>query len=355
MFKRIVCLIPSILTVLTLVGCVNEISQAETTIAIETSEVAIEEMSEPIVETTIPETEPATTEPEVQKAPNGDKITEILHLKIDALNVRRNPNTTSQILGCYHKGDEIMVIGRGDGGAWLKVYFCDYKGIGKIGYCSNGHYFEEGRPSNQVQSKDEKAETKPIEETISPTESTEIVKPTERVPDETEPPETTVPPVTEEVVPETTETREKGPSELALENQGSYGRLIIPVADISCQLNLVDTESSEASYFAQHYTDLEDSAAFFKYNKMHVISDHKDQSFGKLEDVKKGDVAYIGSGEDVIKLYCYKTRYGNNKSDKLFTDHNESGTGFDGYLIYTFSDTKKDYNLYMTYWREKTW
>lgn len=359
MLKKIICFTLSILTILPLLGCVNDTSEIEATTTVETTEVIVEET---VMPTVVFETQPEETEPSVPLAPNGEEITEILHLKLDALNVRSKPFTSARIVGIYRAGDEIIVTGRSDNG-WLKVCYTDENGDYLVGYCANGYsYFMEPWPGNTVK-KDSSVtkETESIEEPTKPAELEET-KPVETMPSDqtesdilpTEPSEITEPtePSVEETTPPTEETVPENPM---LQNQGTYGRLTIPDIDASCQLNIVDTSTTEATYLAQHYTDLEDSAAFFQYGKMYIISDHKEQSFARLEDVGKNTIAYIGTGDNIIELYCYKTRYGKNGLNSLKTDHNESGTGFDGYLMYTFSDTKDGYDIYMTYWREKTW
>lgn len=345
MFKKIVCFVLSLMFALPILGCSNNIPAVETTSPFEPIEGVIAETDAP-AESTIPteispleiepkETGAGETEPPVPAFSNDDEVTEILYLTIEALNIREKPSANSKIVGCYRRGDEITVIGRGGNGGWIEVYFYDKNGEGCVGYCANGYYFDIGRAPIEVK-KEEPEEIKQSE--ISPTDLT--------IPNET---------VSETTIPIETEPEETKPSHPALENQGTYGRLIIPDVDISCQLNFVDANSSEASYLAQHYTDMENSAAFFRYGNMYVISDHKEQGFANLENVNENDVAYIGSNDNLIELYCYKTRYGKNGLDGLTTDCNESGTGFDGYLIYTFSDTKDGCNIFMTYWREKTW
>jgi hypothetical protein len=265
--------------------------------------------TEPVTPT-INDTEPIIeeTEPIIPTAPNGDIITEVLHLKIKQLNVRKYAGTNSQILGLYTKGDEIIVIGRSPNG-WLKVYFTDENGLSQVGYCANGYYFEEPRPDSYINTGDS---------------DIDVSEPT--VPDDP-----------------------------ALQNQGSYGRLYIPDLKISCQLNLVDS-TSEASFLAQKYTDMEDSAAFFKYKRMFIIADHKHQSFAHLEEVLLNNtIGYIGTGSTVSKFYCYKACYGRNERGSLITENGELATEFDGYIMYTYSEKKPGCDIFITFWREKTW
>ena len=93
----------------------------------------------------------------------------------------------------------------------------------------------------------------------------------------------------------------------------------------------------------------------FKFNKIFVISDRSSQSFSSLEDIVTDSEAYIGREETVSKIYCYKNCYGYDKDGKVFTAENVEASTYDGYLMYTYSDKKDGLNLYLTFWREKTW
>ncbi len=131
---------------------------------------------------------------------------------------------------------------------------------------------------------------------------------------------------------------------------GTKGRLSIPKAGIDVAVNRSDETN------AQYHTDLEDSAAYVRYDQSHYyIADHNTQTFAGLTDVTVGDVAYLFTDAGIEAFECTNTFVGHNTGDMLTNGAGNELASYmpeSGFTAYTCLDSWT--NIQVTLW-QRTW
>lgn len=106
-------------------------------------------------------------------------------------------------------------------------------------------------------------------------------------------------------------------------DNGAVGRWVISNAgiDVACYYY---TEFYESGASVQRVTDAWDSAAYFPYNGLYIISDHSNQEFNSLKYVSVGMDAYMDYGDYQQKYVCTRFEYGYNDSG-IIADASHTG------------------------------
>lgn len=135
-------------------------------------------------------------------------------------------------------------------------------------------------------------------------------------------------------------------SELANQNLGSAGRLVIPDVGIDVALYYADDAHS------QTIVNNTDSAALLtEFGNGNIIADHWNQGFDGIKSASVNNtVAYIGNGNSTKQYLCTSKFTGHNTEYDL-TDNNYNSivnSNNNGLIMYTCNDDWT--NITITYW-----